>query len=211
MKKVLVLGASGQIAKWVVGMLADQPDVQQTLFVRDPGKLNYELPDNAQVIVGDVLNRKGLQAAIKGHDIVYANLAGEVDMQAQHIVIEMMQAGVKRLIFINSLGIYQEVPGAFGLWNEKEIGQYLGPYRQAADTIEASSINYTIIRAAWLTDHDEVDYEITQRNEAFKGTIVSRKSVAALISRIVEQPEYLSFANVGVNKPGSDGDSAIVD
>ncbi len=40
MKKILVLGASGQIAKWVVGMLADQPDVQQTLFVRDPGKLN---------------------------------------------------------------------------------------------------------------------------------------------------------------------------
>lgn len=207
MTKVLVLGANGQIAKWVVSMLAKQDGVQQSLFVRDPGKLVYELPDNAQVIVGDALNRKGLFAAIKGHDIVYANLAGEVDVQAQNIVIEMVKAGVSRLIFVNSLGIYNEVPGEFGNWNQREIGKYLGPYRQAADTIEASPLDYSIIRAAWLTDHDEVHYELTSRDEPFKGTIVSRKSVAALIMKIIMSPAYLSRANVGVNKPNTDGDT----
>jgi uncharacterized protein YbjT (DUF2867 family) len=38
MKKVLVLGATGQIAKWAVEMLANQKDIQQTLFVRDAKK-----------------------------------------------------------------------------------------------------------------------------------------------------------------------------
>lgn len=211
MKKVLILGANGQIAKWVVKMLAEQADVQQTLLVRDAGKLSYELPDNAQLVVGDVLNRGQLADVVKGHDIVYANLAGEIDLQAQSIVAAMMKAKVNRLIFINSLGIYNEVPGKFGQWNDKEIGAYLPPYRHAADTIEASALDYTILRAAWLTDHDDIDYEVTQRNEPFKGTIVSRKSVAALVTQIVNAPSEWSRANLGVNKPDSDGDRPILD
>ncbi len=211
MKKVLILGANGQIAQWVVDMLADSQDVQQTLLVRDPSKLNVELPSNAQLVIGDVLNRKLIHELVKGQDIVYANLAGEVDAQAKNIVAAMQNANVNRLIFVNSLGIYNEVPGKFGEWNEREIGEYLGPYRDAADAIEASELDYTILRAAWLTDHDEVDYEVTQRDEPFKGTVVSRKSVAALITQIIDSPQNWSRSNLGVNKPNSDGDMPIID
>jgi uncharacterized protein YbjT (DUF2867 family) len=117
-----------------------------------------------------------------GQDIVYANLTGgELDRQAKAIVEGMSVAGVKRLIFVASLGIYDEVPGTFGEWNRREIGAYLPPFRRAADAIEASGLDYTILRPAWLTDEDEVDYETTERNEPFKGTEVSRKSVADLI------------------------------
>lgn len=211
MKKVLILGANGQIAQWVVDMLADSQDVQQTLLVRDPSKLNVELPSNAQLVIGDVLNRKLIHELVKGQDIVYANLAGEVDAQAKNIVAAMQNANVNRLIFVNSLGIYNEVPGKFGEWNEREIGEYLGPYRDAADAIEASELDYTILRAAWLTDHDEVDYEVTQRDEPFKGTVVSRKSVAALITQLIDSPQNWSRSNLGVNKPNSDGDMPIID
>lgn len=76
----------------------------------------------------------------------------------------------------------------------------------AADAIEASGLDYTIIRPAWLTDEDEVDYELTQRDETFKGTVVSRKSVGDLVAKIIERPSLQSRANVGVDKPGSDGD-----
>jgi uncharacterized protein YbjT (DUF2867 family) len=88
---------------------------------------------------------------------------------------------VKRLIFVASLGIYDEVPGKFGAWNHRQIGAYLPPFRRAADAIEASGLEYSILRPAWLTDKDEVDYETTERDEPFKGTEVSRKSVADLI------------------------------
>ncbi|WP_175688230.1 SDR family oxidoreductase [Burkholderia anthina] len=206
MTKVLILGASGQIARWAVQMLGVKNDVKQTLLVRDPKKLAGNEPANASVVIGDVLDKKLLPRIMEGQDVVYANLAGDVDTQTEHILATMKATGVKRLIFVNSLGIYDEVPCKFGEWNRREIGQYLPPYRRSADLIEASDSDYTILRAAWLQDKDEVDYEITARDEPFKGTEISRKSVAALVAELVEHPDRLVRANVGVNKPGTDGD-----
>ncbi|VXA58115.1 NAD-dependent dehydratase [Acinetobacter proteolyticus] len=205
MKNILVLGATGQIAKWAVEMLGNQEDIQQTLFVRDAKKL-AKIPNNAKVVQGDVLNLEQLTQVVKGQDIVYANLAGELEAQTQNIIAVMKEASVKRIIFINSLGVYDEVKGRFGEWNTKEIGAYLGPYRKAADLIEASDLDYTILRAAWLMDEDEVDYETTERNENFKGTVISRKSVAALVVKIIQEPSFASRKNLGVNKPNSDAD-----
>ena len=204
MKNVLILGAAGQIAQWAVRLLATRDDVQLTLFVREAKKLG-DVPPNARVIEGDVMDADALASAVKGQDVVYANLAGDVDEQAHRYVAAMEAAGVKRLVAINSLGIYDEVPGAFGEWNRKEIGAYLPPYRRAADIIEASSLDYTVIRAAWLQDEDEIDYATTAKGEAFEGTEVSRKSVAAAVVAIVEDSSRWSKANIGVHKPGSAG------
>ena len=207
MKKVLVLGAGGQIARWVIEMLADNDGVELTLFLRHARKLKGGGSENSKVIQGDVLNKEQLGHAIAGQDIVYANLSGDdIDLQAKSIVEAMSAAGVERLIFVASLGIYDEVPGKFGAWNRRQISEYLPPFRRAADIIEASGLNFTVLRPAWLTDEDEVDYETTERNESFKGTVVSRKSVAALIVKIIHSPKLSSRSNLGVNKPGTDGD-----
>jgi uncharacterized protein YbjT (DUF2867 family) len=135
-----------------------------------------------------------------------SGLVRENDAQAANIVKAMNIAGVKRLIFVASLGIYDEVPVTFGAWNRRQIAAYLPPFRRAADVIETSGLDCTVLRPAWLTDKDEVDYETTERNEPFKGTEVSRKSVAALITKIIESPELDQRRNLGVNKPNSDGD-----
>ena len=201
---VLVLGAGGQIARWAVEMLADE-NVEQTLLLRDASKL-ADAPGSARVVEGDVLDREQLDPAVRGQDIVYGNLAGDLDAQAARIVESMTTADVGRLIFITALGIYDEVPGTFGEWNRRQIGPLLGPYRAAADTIEESGLDYTILRPAWLTNADEVSYEVTQKDEPFKGTEVSRKSVAALVTDIATTPDLWSRANLGVNKPGTDGD-----
>ena len=201
MTKVLVLGAGGQIARWAVEMLADE-DVELTLLLRDASKL-ADAPGSARVVEGDVLDREQLDPAVRGQDIVYGNLAGDLDAQAARIVESMTTADVGRLIFITALGIYDEVPGTFGEWNRRQIGPLLGPYRAAADTIEESGLDYTILRPAWLTNADEVSYEVTQKDEPFKGTEVSRKSVAARVTDIATTPDLWSRANLGVNKPGT--------
>lgn len=142
-----------------------------------------------------------------GQDIVYANLIGEdLDVQARSVIAAMQATGVGRLVFVLSLGIYDEVPGQFGEWNRALIGGDLKPYRRTADAIEASGLRYTILRPAWLTDEDEVDYETTARGKPFKGTVVSRKSVADLVAKVVAAPELHVGSSLGVNKPGSDGD-----
>lgn len=207
MKNLLILGASGQIARWVVEALDGAPGISQTLLLRDPKKLTGQEPANAKVVIGNVLDKKLLRDAMAGQDIVYANLIGDdLDRQAQAVIAAMQAAGVKRLVFVLSLGIYDEVPGRFGEWNRALIGEDLKPYRRAADAIEASGLHYTLLRPAWLTDEDEVDYEITARDEPFRGTVVSRRSVGELIAKIIANPELHVGGNLGVSKPNSDGD-----
>lgn len=205
MKKVLVLGANGAIAQHVIAFLDKKENTELTLFARDVKPIK-QLETSAKIVEGDVLNTNDLNEAVKGQDIVYANLSGAVDKMAKEIVSAMDANNVKRLIFVTSLGVYKEVAGKFGEWNEMMIGSDLIPYRKAADVIEKSGLEYTIVRPSWLTNNDETDYETTQKGEPFRGTEVARKAVAAYISDIIEHPEKDVKASVGVNKPGIYGD-----
>ena len=210
MTKIAVLGASGQIAKLAEKLFLKNQDNELILFLRHPNKLNKnELDEQREkVVVGDASNIAELAPAIKGADIVYANLAGSnIEDQAKTVVAAMKQDGLKRLIWISSLGVYDEVPGKFGEWNKNILGNYLTTYRAAADQITASDLDYTIIRPAWLTNKNEVDYEVTHgAHTLFKGTEVSRLSIANYVNELVENPSKDMRDNVGLNKPNTDGD-----
>jgi nucleoside-diphosphate-sugar epimerase len=56
MNNVLVLGAGGQIAHWVIRTLANRGDVTLTLFLRHARKLSGKAPKNAHIVQGDVLD-----------------------------------------------------------------------------------------------------------------------------------------------------------
>ncbi len=208
MKKIAILGAAGQIAQLVEPMLLKKDDIDMILYLRHPNKLNQVNEAREKVIKGDASNFEELKAALAGVDLVYANLAGSnIEDQAKTVVQAMDANNIKRLIWVSSLGIYDEVPGKFGEWNKNILGSYLTTYRAAADQITASDLDYTIIRPAWLTNKDEVSYEKTVGAETpFKGTEVSRLSVADYIANLIENPEKDVKANVGLDKPGTDGD-----
>lgn len=204
-KKILILGANGAIANYVIEFLLKVENIELTLFARNTVHIK-QFDTSAKIIEGDVLNTNDLNDAVKEQDIVYANLSGSVDKMAKEIVSAMDTHNVKRLIFVASLGIHKEVTGKFGEWNERMIGSDLIPYRKAADIIEKSDLDYTIVRPSWLTNNDETDYETTQKGEPFKGTEVARKAVAAYITDIIENPQKDIKASVGINKPGVYGD-----
>lgn len=203
--KVLVLGAGGAIAHHVISFLLKNESIELTLFARNAEQLN-DFKSSVKIIEGDVLSKEDISNAVKGQDIVYANLSGAVDQMAKVIVEAMDTNGVKRLIFVTALGIYNEVAGKFGEWNNRMIGSELVRYRKAADIIEKSALDYTVVRPSWLTDKDETDYETTQKGEKFTGTEVARKAVGAYIVSIIENPSNDVKASVGVQKPGSEGD-----
>ena len=191
-KKVIILGASGNIAKHVIDILVKEDHIQLTLFLRSTKRLKNKDVSNARIIEGDVLNYNQLKEAIKGQDIVYANLAGDLEAMAKNIVKAMVETGVKKIIFISSIGIY-DVP----------LNSLLKRYRYAADVIEASNLEYTILRPTWFTNANEVDYETTRKGEPEKGSVISQKSLATLITKIIESPEKYVRENLGVNKPNS--------
>ena len=196
MTKILILGANGQIARLATALFLKHPDVHLTLFPRQPERLRGLPSDRAQVIEGDVLDRKVLEAAMVGQDVVYANLAGLLEQMARSIVQAMNANGLRRLIFISSMGIYNEVPG-------QKYKSVLDPYRDSAAVVEASKLDYTIIRPEWLNDKKKIDYETTQKGEPFKNPekYVSRMSVADLIVKLAITPDIELRKSLGANKP----------
>ena len=192
MKNVIILGASGNIAKQVIEILVKKEDISLTLFLRNKGKLRNIDVSKCHVIEGNVLDYNQLNGAIKGQDVVYANLSGELEVMVKNIVKSMNEQGVKKLIFISSIGIY-----------DTPLRTVLKPYRKAADVIEASDLEYTILRPTWFTNVNEVDYETTEKGEAEKGSVISQRSLATFITKIIESPENYKCKNLGINKPNS--------
>jgi uncharacterized protein YbjT (DUF2867 family) len=190
MRKVIVIGATGSLATYVVDELRKLKDVQQTLFVRKRNRLRKSDLASASIMEGDVMDYAKLKEVIRGHDIVYVNLAGDLEAMVKNIVKAMKETGVKRIIAISSIGIYNE-----------PVKSVLIPYRRLADVIEASGLDYTILRPDWFTSSNEIDYAITHKGEPEKGSAISRKSSASFVATIIENPDLHRNANLGLSKP----------
>jgi uncharacterized protein YbjT (DUF2867 family) len=194
MTNVLILGANGSLARVAIDMFLKETDVQLTFYLRNSLRVRNIDSNRVQVIDGDVMDLDKLKEAMTGQDVIYANLSGNLEQMAKTIVKAMDATGVKRLIWISSMGIYNEVPG-------ESHGSILNPYRKSAAVIEASELDYTILRPGWFTNKDEIDYEITQKGEPFKGHDVSRKSIADFIVKLAITPGKDIRSSLGVNKP----------
>ena len=196
MTRILVIGAHGEIAQVATKLFLEHDKVELTLFLRRSRRLSEmaKLP-GVRVVEGDATDLNKLQSVMAGHDAVYANLSGAMGRQAKTIVKAMQSSGVKRLVFISSMGIYDEVPG-------EKAGSVLDPYRESAAIIEASDLDYTLVRPAWLDNEDIVAYGLTQKGEAFKaaGATVSRRSVADLVVRLCLTPGLHSRESLGVHR-----------
>lgn len=189
MKRVIIIGASGSLAQYVIEALKQLDNVTLTLFVRSKNRLLKSIAEGSTIIEGDAMNYSDVKNAVAGQDIVYVNLAGNLEAMAKNIVKAMQEKKVKRIIAISSIGIY-----------ETPLRPVLVPYRKLADIIESSGLDYTILRPDWFTNANEVDYAITHKGEPETGTAISRKSIATFIARIIETPELHQNENLGISK-----------
>jgi uncharacterized protein YbjT (DUF2867 family) len=190
MKKILIIGASGSLAQYVIEALKSLDNIALTLFVRGKNRLSGNLAEGCTIMEGDAMKYNDVLNAVKGHDIVYVNLAGNLEVMSKNIVKAMQESGVKRIIAISSIGIY-----------DSPSVSALGPYRKLADVIESSGLDYTILRPDWFTNGNEIDYAFTHKGEPETGTAISRKSIAAFIATIVENPGLHKNENLGISKP----------
>ena len=192
MINVLILGANGQLARNTTRVFLRDTDVQLTLYLRRASRLRNPDPSRVTIAEGDVVDMSTLTEAMKGRDVVYANLSGEMKQQAECIVTAMNHAGLKRLIFISSMGIYGEVPG-------ERYRSVLDPYRDSAVIIEGSDLDYTILRPGWFTHDEAIAYQITQKGEPFKGHDVSLNSLSDLIVKLALTPGMEIRRSLGVS------------
>ncbi len=144
MTRVLILGANGQLARNTTRVFLEMTDVALTLYLQRASRLRNPDPSRVTIVEGDVLDAGALRAAMQGQDVVYANLVGDLARQARAIIDARHAVGLKRLIFVSSMGIYGEVPG-------ETYRSVLDPYRDSAAEIEKSDLDYTILRPGWFT------------------------------------------------------------
>jgi uncharacterized protein YbjT (DUF2867 family) len=190
---ILILGANGQLARNTTHVLLRDTEARLTLYLRRAVRLGNPDAARVKIVEGDVLDLETLSGAMKGQNVVYANLAGDMKKQAERIVEAMHASGLKRLIFVSSMGIYGEVPG-------EKYRSVLDPYRDSAAVIAASDLYYTILRPGWFTQDDEINYQITQKGEPFKGHDVSLNSLSDLIVTLALTPGLHVRESMGVSR-----------
>ncbi|RRK09660.1 NAD-dependent epimerase/dehydratase family protein [Lactiplantibacillus garii] len=195
-KNVLIIGATGTIGGAVRQNLLKTTEDHLTLFARHVGRLRAN--DRETVLAGDVTDAADLDRAMAGQDVVFVALSGPLGRFAKAIVSAMDRQHVTRLLFITSMGIYNEIPASVGSRGNLDSNGMLQPYREAADVIEASDLNYTVIRPGWFTN-GPVDYEVTRKGEPFGGHDVSISSIADFVSRAVADETYYAHESVGLN------------
>jgi len=193
MTRVLILGANGQLARHTTAVFLRTTDANLTLYLRRASRLKNPESTRVGVVEGDVLDLQTLTRAMKDQDIVYANLAGAMKQQAEAIVDAMHASGLRRLIFISSMGIYGEVPG-------ESYRSVLDPYRDSAAVIESSDLDYTVLRPGWFTQDEEIDYRLTLKGEPFLGHDVSLNSLSDLIVKLAMTPGLHVHQSLGVAK-----------
>ncbi|ARC51389.1 NAD(P)H-binding protein [Neisseria mucosa] len=192
MKNILILGANGGLAQTVIPVLLENPELILTLVSRNIRRLQTFANERVNVVQADVMDLPQLESLMQGQDVVYTNLAGNLEAMAENIVQAMNRTNVKRLIWISSMGIYGETG--------EDHGAILEPYRRSAQVVENSRLDYTIIRPAWFTDGHEIDYQLTRKGEPFQGRQVSKRSIAHLIAKLIERPEFSIRESLGIGR-----------
>jgi uncharacterized protein YbjT (DUF2867 family) len=211
---ILILGAAGKMGRMLTNELLKKTTHQLVLYARD-GHKRLNISNNQRVVVidGDFKDKNKLIEAMKDIDLVYVNDMGDENSTAT-IIGAMNITGVKRVITASVLGIYDEVHGAFGEWNNSmiginsSVGSRMKSQIESARLIEDSNLDYTILRISWLYNQEgNTRYMLTQKGETFKGTQVTRQAVVQLIMDVIEEKrEHYLKVSIGVSEPDTDWD-----
>lgn len=191
MARVTIIGATGSLGRVVTRTLLEQTDVDLTLLSQSA----HMLPDHARVskISASVFDTGALEEAINGSDLVFVALSGDLPKMVQAIIDVMEMTKVRRIVFISSYGIYGELPGQNG-----RVDSILKPYRKAADRLEQTDLDYTILRPGWFDNSNDVSYSLFPKGEVIFGNNISRLAIADFVKEAVLHPDFYLRENLGM-------------
>lgn len=200
MKHILLLGATGTAGSAITEKLLSDTDYHITLFARHAGDKFSDSP-RTTVVNGNAENMEDLKKAMQGQDVVYCAISGEALPQiAENIVAAMGACGVKRLIFMGAVGIYNEIPEEIDGDDNLDNEPAQLPNRQAVDIVEASGLDYTILRPGYLREGDESDFVLSLKGESAKGYITSIPSLAKLTVQLISDDALYVRESVSITR-----------
>lgn len=203
--KIIVFGATGGTGQFVVQQALEE-GFEVTAFVRTPSKLKIA-HGNLTTIKGNAFNQGEVTAAIKGHDAVVSCLGSsqgmkkstELQEMTKIIVTGMEKNGVKRIVYIASAGIHNELPGISGKLIMRVLKNTLIDHRVATECIKANGLVYTIVRPMGLTDRPFSGKYRESTTGLPKGSrSIPRADVADFILKALKDKKYEN-TSIGVS------------
>ncbi len=203
MKKILLLGATGTAGSAIAKKLLSDTNHYVTLFARHAADTFSDSP-RTTVINGDAENIDELKKVVREQDVVYCAISGDaLPKIAENIVSVMTECGCTRLIFMGAVGIYNEIPDEIDGEDNLDNEPAQLPNRQAVDVIEASNLNYTILRPGYLRDGDENDFVLTVKGEPATGYITTIPSIVKLALQLITDEAMYSRESVSITRVGA--------
>jgi uncharacterized protein YbjT (DUF2867 family) len=204
--KILILGAAGEISRMLTDRLLGETNAEIVLYARKANSRLTASNERVELIEGDFNDKTKLVEAMSGVNVVYLNDMRDAKATAT-IVSAMKETGVKRLIGATVLGIYDEVAGAFGHWNDEMVGSSAPLYKAAARVVEDSGLDYTLLRLTWLYNQEGNErYVLSVKGEPFIGAQLTRQAVARLVLNLIADPTMYLCESLGVSEPDTDWD-----
>lgn len=205
-KKILILGAAGEIARMLTDRLLAESDAELVLYGRNVSqRLVLEENSRIKLVDGTFGESEKLEAALADVDVVYLNSMSSPDDTAS-VVQALEKAGVKRLLGATIAGVEDEVPYELATWTKNSLpASYIKGEYDSAKLVKDSNLDYTLLRLTWLfNDESDREYELVPSGVEFADAEVSRQAVTQAILDILngEESEYVR-KSFGLGKPNT--------
>lgn len=205
--RVMILGAAGQIGRLVTADLLAQTDFDLVLYGRNvTTRLATTAGPRVTLVDGTFEDTATIKANLKDVDAVYyLSFVAGPDLVGPLVEV-LEETGVQRFIAANVPDLYQEVTGKFQKWYRENTGIiWTSPYREAADIIAASSLDYIILRITWLYNQTgNTKVHITRKGEPFIEAQVTREAVAQVVTDLLTGVVDYHRESLGLGEPGTD-------
>lgn len=208
---VLVIGANGQVGRNIVKELAES-NHEATAMVRKEEQIDKLKELGAsKVVLGDL--EKDFSDAFEGVDaVIFAAGSGPSTGADKTLTIDLwgsvkaaqyaQEKGVKRFVQLGSMG--SNDPDAGG----EAMKPYLVAKRTADELLQATDLDYTIVRPGALSDEDKSE-KIEVSLEGFssmEGRSIPRADVAHILVEVLERNNTYNkvFEVLQGDQPASD-------
>lgn len=203
--KYAILAATGQIGRMTANYLLDNTDADLVLFGHNADKRLVDLNNERVTLVdGDLKNIDDVKSAITGTDGVFVAFVITPDI-AKVLIQAMDQENIQRLVVMSVPDLYQEVSGPFQKWYRANTGlTWQTPLVESADLLEASDLDYVILRTTWLyNDPSNTKIEAIPKGQPFEDAQITREAVAKFASELLTGDQDYHKANLGIGEPNT--------
>jgi uncharacterized protein YbjT (DUF2867 family) len=180
--KAFVAGATGETGRRIVKELVDR-QVPVRAMVRDIAKARSILPAEVELIIGDVLDPSSIAKAIGDSTVVLCATGAkpsfdptgpyQVDYQGTKNLVDAAKAHqIEQFVFVSSLCVSKLFHPLNLFW------LILWWKQQAEHYLQASGLNYTIVRPGGLKNEDNTNPVVMSAADTLFDGSIPRQKVA---------------------------------